>query len=224
MLYKELDGEKAYNPAAETKRFEPPLAIPQALDYEVIDRTLGRIGPCVTKAMLGIMAYCGFRPSEIRRTGRENVLPFICAAQPFVQRLTSKKGRPVALPVPSQGVAYWRMFDEFNGWGRSVPNINRDWKAAMRREQGRLTEAATSAATSEESRSLLDDAARFEPVKCYALVHSYCTHLLNSGTDDLSLVQEARGHRDIRTTQIYTVMKVNPRLFRAVEKAFGRKT
>jgi integrase len=91
------------------------------------------------------------------------------------------------------------MFDEFNGWGRSVPNINRDWKAAMRREQGRLTKAATNAARSEEARSLLDDAARFEPVKCYALVHSYCTHLLNAGTDDLSLVQEARGHRDIRT-------------------------
>jgi site-specific recombinase XerD len=73
----------------------------------------------------------------------------------------------------------------------------------MRREQGRLTEEATNAATPEEARSLLDDAARFEPVKCYALVHSYCTQLLNAGTDDLSLVQEARGHRDIRTTQIY---------------------
>jgi site-specific recombinase XerD len=87
-----------------------------------------------------------------------------------------------------------------------------------------LTEAATTVTTSEETRSLLDDAGRFEPVKCYSLVHSYCTHLLNAGTDDLSLVQEARGHCDIRTTQVYTVMKVNPRLFRAVEKAFGRKS
>jgi hypothetical protein len=50
------------------------------------------------------------------------------------------------------------------------------------------------------------------------------SHLLNAGTDDLSLVQEARGYRDIRTTQIYTVMKVNPRLFRAVEKAFKRNS
>jgi integrase len=115
MLYKELDGETAHNPAAKTKRFAPPLAIPQALAYEVIERTLGRIEPCVTKAMLGIMAYCGFRPSEIRRAHRENVLPFIGAEQPFVQRLTSKKGRPVALPVPAQGVTYWRMFDQFNG-------------------------------------------------------------------------------------------------------------
>ena len=59
MLYKELDGESAHNPAAKTKRFAPPLAIPQPLDYEVIERTLGRIESCVTKAMLGIMAGAG---------------------------------------------------------------------------------------------------------------------------------------------------------------------
>jgi hypothetical protein len=93
---------------------------------------------------------------------------------------------------------------------------------AARCETSRSRVAASCALSS--TRSLLDDAGRFEPVKCYALVHSYCTHLLNAGTDDLSLVQEARGHRDIRTTQVCTVMKLNPRLFRAVEKAFGRKS
>jgi len=41
------------------------------------------------------------------------------------------------------------------------------------------------------------------------------------GNDDLAVVQEALGHRDLRTTRIYTTVKVNPRLVEAVKKAFG---
>ena len=61
--------------------------------------------------------------------------------------------------------------------------------------------------------------AGFQPVNCYALRHSYATQLLLRGADDLSLVQEALGHRG--TTRIYTTVKVNPRLFAAVKKAFA---
>ena len=61
----------------------------------------------------------------------------------------------------------------------------------------------------------------FSPVRCYSLRHSYATQLLLRGSDDLSLVQEARGHRDARTTRIYTTVKVNPRLISAVRKAFA---
>jgi hypothetical protein len=36
--------------------------------------------------------------------------------------------------------------------------------------------------------------------------------------DDLALVQEALGHRDLRTIRIYTTVKVNPRLVEAVTR------
>ena len=61
----------------------------------------------------------------------------------------------------------------------------------------------------------------FTPVRCYSLRHSYATQLLLEGADDLALVQEALGHRDPRTTRIYTTVKVNPRLIAAVRKAFA---
>jgi len=76
---------------------------------------------------------------------------------------------------------------------------NRDWKAAMKR-------------------------AGFEPTRSYDLVHSYCTQLLLCGGADVSLVQKARGHRDVRTTLIYTQVVVDPRLADVVKKAFATKS
>ena len=68
----------------------------------------------------------------------------------------------------------------------------------------------------------LEEAARYNAVPCYALVHSYCTQLHVEGQADITVVQKARGHKDVRTTQIDTVMRVDPRITTAVKRAFRR--
>jgi site-specific recombinase XerD len=194
-LFNVLDGKNARNPVSDVPPFKRQLPLPQALPYDVIRATFLKMRDNATKARLMLMAYAGFRPSEIQRALPDDVQ--LEGAEPYCYKRVGKGGRALMVPLPPDGVTAWKLFSQADAWGKYARGAaNRHWQAAMKR-------------------------AGFQPVNCYALRHSYATQLLLKGADDLSLVQEALGHRDLRTTRIYTTVKVNPRLFAAVKKAFA---
>jgi site-specific recombinase XerD len=219
-LFTTLDGKRARNPVSDVPKFERPEPTPHALPYEIIQAAFDKMRANATKARLMLVAYAGFRPSEIMRSVPEDVEPYLGAPEPFCYKRTGKRGRPVMVPLPLEGVEAWKLFIANNAWGPFArENINRDWKAAMRRAGLARVQELIDENASAETVAATERA--FTPVRCYSLRHSYATQLLLRGADDIALVQEALGHRDARTTRIYTTVKVNPRLIAAVRKAFG---
>jgi site-specific recombinase XerC len=214
-LFTKLDGKNAPNPARDVTQPKKPKTKPRALPYDVIRASLATMRPTATKAFATIMAFCGFRPEEIRQIAPHDI--HLEGTEPFVIRPTAKDGDIVSVPCPPEAVRGWKLWLDKNPWKASeqawemdsLSNANRDWKKAMCRMQNKLMREGEP-----------QEAARYEPVPIYSLVHSYCTYLIETGTE-ITTVQKVRGHKDVRTTQIYTKMTVDPRVAVAVKKAFG---
>jgi len=218
-LYTTLDGPNAYNPVREVPKFEEPRPTPKWMPYEVIEKTFAVMRECPTKARLMLIAYAGFRPSEVMRAEPEDVVPFLDVPEPFCFKRVGKGGIPVMVPLPSEGVKAWRLLIRKDAWGRfQHANINRDWKLAMKRAGDAEIRCALVEGT--DGSAIEKIRLMFSPVNCYRLRHSYSVRLLLA-CGNKEIVQKALGHANISTTDIYTSMVVDPRLQDAVKRAFG---
>jgi integron integrase len=85
-------------------------------------------------------------------------------------------------------------------WQWVFPQRNR-WKNAKTREQGRhhVDEALVQRAV----RAAVNQAGLTKRATWHTFRHSFATHLLEGGYD-IRTVQELLGHRDVKTTMIYT--------------------
>jgi integron integrase len=208
-------------------RARRPLRLPVVMERGEVRRLLANLRGDI-RLMAGLMYGSGLRISECLQLRVQEV--DFEGREILVRDGKGRKDRRTMLPdgltTPLREhlkrVKETHDRDLADGWGRvplpgaldrKYPNASRDWRwqwvfPQMNRwrnlrtgEEGRHHVHAT--VVQRAVKEAVRRAGITKHVGCHTLRHCFATHLLESGYD-IRTIQELLGHRDVRTTMIYT--------------------
>lgn len=185
LFFKTIQGSKLITEQIERPRREHKL--PNVLSKEEVKRILEAPANIKHRTMLSLIYACGLRRSELLNLKPENIdskrhLLIILKAKGKKDRIV-----PISDKVIEMLREYYKIFKP-KIWLFEGQNIGEQY--SEKSIQSVLKQA-------------IEKAKIKKPVTLHWMRHSYATHLLESGTD-LRYIQELLGHKNSKTTEIYT--------------------
>jgi len=165
-----------------------PKKLPHILSKGEVRRVLGQLKNVKHLAMLYLAYGAGLRSGEIISLRKEDI--DWERRQIWIRRGKGNKDRVVPMALSLQRIlkVYLNTSKPKSKW------LFEGAKAGTHLGSGSLSKTFKRA---------LERAGLATTYKLHSLRHSYATHLLDAGTD-VRLIKELLGHRDIKTTLIYT--------------------
>jgi integrase/recombinase XerD len=175
-----IEVDKLQRPRREKK-------LPNVLSKEEVKAILHSLSNIKHKAMLSLIYSCGLRSGELLSLKLTDVdskrnLLLIKQAKGFKDRVAPLSDKTIALLrsyVKAMKPKNYLFEGQYDGERYDARSLQKVLKNAL--EKTKIN----------------------KPVTLHWLRHSYATHLLESGTD-LRYIQEILGHRNSKTTEIYT--------------------
>ena len=217
MFFLFLQNERIRNddPMELIPRTKEPKTLPQTIDYNAVEKILNVIDTSTDigfrdRTMFELIYSCGLRVSECA-TLRLN--KYLKVEKRIV--VIGKGNKERMIPVGDVAISY---LDAYIATSRA--NLLGKRKSVFMFVSKRGDDG-TEGITREEIWTRLKIYCKQAGVysKVHTLRHSFATHLLQGGAD-LRSVQELLGHKDIRTTEIYTHVNTDD-LQSAFDKAFA---
>lgn len=182
-FYKHVLGVDFYdisNPKKEHK-------LPVILTREEASSLIGAIKNIKHRILLELMYGCGFRVSEVVKLKKQDV-----DLKEGILRIHLGKGKkdrlvPIPVKLSNKLSFYLRLRDDENPY---VLPSKRGGCLCIKTCQEIVKNAAKKAGIKKS-------------ISPHTLRHSFATHLLEQGTD-IRIIQRLLGHKDIKTTQLYT--------------------
>lgn len=216
MFFLFLQNERIRNddPMELIPRTKEPKKLPQTIDYNAVEKILNAIDTSTDigfrdRTMFELIYSCGLRVSECATLRLDKYLK-------LERRIVvlGKGNKERMIPVGDVAIGY---LDAYIAGARANLLGKRKSIYMFISKRG---DAGKEGITREEIWNRLkmycSEAGVYS--KVHTLRHSFATHLLQGGAD-LRSVQELLGHKDIRTTEIYTHVNTND-LQKEFERAF----